>query len=325
MDVMKMIYIIVILTFLFVWALASAVFFTLFYKNKPVEKLKYYDEDYRVQEIVKSEKKNRVSVLKTLSNLVPDTRLNEKRARKLEVELMKADIPITVDELLVIKIISSTVLALLALAIFKNIIAAILVFILVWNMPRIVIASKKKERIKLFDSQLSEGILVISNSLKAGHSFLQAVAVTAEETKDPFSKEFKKLLKEMTLGIDEEEALKNMLSRMESEDLRLIINAILIQKDVGGNLSEILDTIAETIRERQKIKNELKTLTAQGKLSGIIVELIPIFLGLIFFVLNKEHMIVLFTTPLGLTMVAMAVISQIFGIIIIRKIVNIEM
>jgi tight adherence protein B len=325
MDVMKMIYIIVILTFLFVWALASAVFISLFYKNKPVEKLKYYDEDYRVQEIVKSEKKNRVSVLKALSNLVPDTKLNGKRARKLEVELMKADIPITIDELLVIKITSSTVLALLALAIFKNIIAAILVFIIVWNMPRVLIASRKKERIKLFDSQLSEGILVISNSLKAGHSFLQAVAVTAEETKDPFSKEFKKLLKEMTLGIDEEEALKNMLSRMESEDLRLIINAILIQKDVGGNLSEILDTIAETIRERQKIKNELKTLTAQGKLSGIIVVLIPIFLGLIFFVLNKEHMIVLFTTPLGLTMVVMAFISQIFGFLIIRKIVNIEM
>jgi tight adherence protein B len=325
MDVMKMIYIIVILTFLFVWALASAVFISLFYKNKPVEKLKYYDEDYKVQEIVKSEKKNRISVLKILSNLVPDTKLNGKRTRKLEVELMKADIPITIDELLVIKIISSTVVALLALAIFKNIIAAILAFILVWNMPRVLIASKKKERIKLFDSQLSEGILVISNSLKAGHSFLQAVAVTAEETKDPFSKEFKKLLKEMTLGIDEEEALKNMLSRMESEDLRLIINAILIQKDVGGNLSEILDTIAETIRERQKIKNELKTLTAQGKLSGIIVVLIPIFLGLIFFVVNKEHMIVLFTTPLGLTMVSMAVISQIFGILIIRKIVNIEM
>jgi tight adherence protein B len=325
MDVIKMMYIVVILTFLFVWTLISAIFFSLFYKDKPVDKLKYYDGNNNLQEKGKPVKKSRVSALKSLSNLIPHIKLNARSTRKLEEELMKADIPITVDELLVIKIISSTILALLALAIFKNVFSVIIVFILVWNIPRVLIASRKKEKIKQFDNQLNEGILVISNSLKAGHSFLQAVAITAEETKDPFSKEFKKLLKEMTLGVEEEEALKNLLLRVESEDLKLIINAILIQKDVGGNLSEILDNISETIRERQKIKNELKTLTAQGKLSGIIVGLLPVFLGLIFFLLNKEHMIVLFTTPLGLTMIGGAVVNEILGIFIIRKIVNIEM
>jgi tight adherence protein B len=188
-----------------------------------------------------------------------------------------------------------------------------------------MISKKINERIKLFDGQLCEGISIISNSLKAGYSFLQAVAVVSEETPDPLSKEFKKLLKEMKLGIVEEDALKNLLSRMESEDLKLVVNAILIQKDIGGNLSEILDNIMGTISDRQKIKDELKALTAQGKLSGIIVMLIPVFLGAVIYLLNREYMTLLFTTLPGLIMVGLAVLSETFGYLMIRKIVNIEM
>jgi tight adherence protein B len=124
---------------------------------------------------------------------------------------------------------------------------------------------------------------------------------------------------------NEEVALKNLADRMESDDLKLVINAILIQKDIGGNLSEILDNISETIRERQKIKNELRTLTAQGKLSGIIITLLPIFLGIVIYLFNKEYVLLLFTTAIGLGMVGAAVISEIFGLILIKKIINIEM
>ena len=102
------------------------------------------------------------------------------------------------------------------------------------------------------------------------------------------------------------------------------MNAILIQKDIGGNLSEILDNISETIRERQKIKNELKTLTAQGKLSGLILMLIPVFLGMTIYLFNREYMLLLFTTSIGLSMVGGAVVSEFFGLLMIRKIVNID-
>ena len=129
----------------------------------------------------------------------------------------------------------------------------------------------------------------------------------------------------MSLGISEEIALKNLLNKMESEDLRLIVNAILIQKDIGGNLSEILDNISDTIRERQKIQNELKTLTAQGRLSGIIVMLIPFFLGITIYLFNKEYIMLLFTTPIGLGMIIAAFINQIIGLIMIRKIIKIDM
>ena len=129
----------------------------------------------------------------------------------------------------------------------------------------------------------------------------------------------------MSLGISEEDALKNLLSRVDSEDLRLIVNVILIQKDIGGNLSEVLDNISETIREREKIKNELKTLTAQGRLSGIILMLIPIFLGVTIYLFNKEYILLLFTTSIGLIMVAAAVLSELLGLLMIRKIINIDM
>ncbi|KOA19230.1 bacterial type II secretion system protein F domain protein [Clostridium homopropionicum DSM 5847] len=320
-----MVYLLAILIFLLTWCLISAILLFVFNKEKPIDKLKYFDEDYAFSEHYKNSNKSKVSVFKILSTLVPTSRLNKKKNKKLEIELMKADLPVTVEELLVIKILSSSAFAFLAFAVFKDYFIIILVFIAIWNVPRFIIKKKKKDRIKLFDSQLNEGITIISNSLKAGYSFLQAVAVVAEETSDPFSKEFKKLLKEMSFGISEEDALKNLLSRMDSQDLNLMMNAILIQKDIGGNLSEILDNISETIRERQKLKNELKTLTAQGRLSGIILTLIPVFLGLTIYLFNKEYMMLLFTTSIGISLMVGAVVSEFFGLLMIRKITHIDM
>ncbi|MFD3157172.1 type II secretion system F family protein [Haloimpatiens sp. FM7330] len=314
-----------ILIFLTIWAFISSIFFIVFYKEKPIEKLKYYDKDFAGKDEYEKDKKNKISILKILSNLIPVFKINKKQTKKLEIELMKADMSITVKELMVIKILTSTTFAFFIYAFSKNIIITLILFIIIWNMPKIIIANRKKQRIKLFDSQLNEGITIISNSLKAGYSFLQAIAVVTEEMEKPFSKELKKMLKEMSLGISEENALNNLLTRVESQDLKLIVNAILIQKDIGGNLSEILDTISETIRERQKIKNELKTLTAQGKLSGIIVMFIPIFLGAIIYLFNKEYILLLFTTPIGLAMIISSVFNEILGIIIIKKIINIDM
>ncbi|MCB2294209.1 type II secretion system F family protein [Clostridium algoriphilum] len=317
-----MIYIIMLLIFFFVWSLISAILLTIFYKEKIIDKLKYYDKDYVVKEKIEN---NKTSLLKILSNLIPNIKFSKKHDKKLESELMKSDIPITVEELLVIKMLTSTSFAFLTFALSRNLIIVFLMIVIIWNMPKVIISHRKKERVKSFNEQLNEGTMIISNSLKAGYSFLQAIAAVAEETKDPFAKEFKKLLKEMSLGISEEIALHNMLNRMDSEDLRLILNAILIQKDIGGNLSEILDNISNTIRERQKIQNELKTLTAQGRLSGIIVMLIPFFLGITIYLFNKEYMMLLFTTPLGLGMIITAFLNQILGLIMIRKIIKIDM
>lgn len=315
-------FLIIILIFFFVNSLTNLL---TFHNEKAIDKLKFYDEDHDIKEKIENKKKNKMGLFKMLSNLIPNIKFSEKHDKKLEYELMKSDIPITVEELLVIKMLSSIAFAVLTYAISKDLFLVGFVFIIIWNIPKIVISRRKKERVKTFNEQLNEGTMIISNSLKAGYSFLQAIAAVSEETKDPFSKEFKKLLKEMSLGISEEIALQNMLYRMESEDLRLIVNAILIQKDIGGNLSEILDNISDTIRERQKIQNELKTLTAQGRLSGIIVMLIPFFLGITIYLFNKEYMMLLFTTPIGIGMLATALFNQILGLIMIKKIIKIDM
>ncbi|MGH4122550.1 MAG: type II secretion system F family protein [Clostridium sp.] len=320
-----MIYIVILLLFFLVWALISGLLIIMFYKEKSIDKLKYYEDDYVIKEKIENKSKDKIRLLKILSNLIPNMKFSEKHDKKLEIELMKSDIPITVEELLVIKILTSTAFSILAYALSKDIIIVFFIFVIIWNIPKFIISRRKKERVKTFNEQLNEGIMIISNSLKAGYSFLQAIASVSEETKNPFAKEFKKLLKEMSLGITEEIALNNMLNRMESEDLRLIVNAILIQKDIGGNLSEILDNISSTIRERQKIQNELKTLTAQGRLSGIIVMLIPFFIGITIYLSNREYIMLLFTTPIGIGMIIIAVLNQIIGLIIIKKIINIDM
>lgn len=326
-----MLYLAAILIFILIWILSSLILFSVFYKERAIDKLKYYDNDYidkpklekhNMQNTQKSAVRN--SLLQLFLYLGKGLNLNKKHYRKVELDLIRADIPITVEQLLIIKIFSSVIAGFLILALSKDYIITFIVFILIWNSPAIIISRKKKERIRLFDSQLGDGITIISNALKAGHSFLHAIAIVIEETKDPFSKEFKKVLKEMSLGIPEEDAFKNLTERMESEDLKLMVNAILIQKDIGGNLSEILDNISTTIMERQSIKNELKTLTAQGKLSGVIVSLLPLFLAFFIYIMNREYILMLFNNTVGLLMISISLINQVFGILLIRKIVNID-
>jgi tight adherence protein B len=320
-----MIYAIISLIFISVLFFGVALMGSISNRQKITDKLKIYDERpiERVSHDVS--KKKRDSIIRKISKMIPNFLIGKKFSTKISQELVKADIQITVKELLLIKLIFTTQFIVLVFLLTKDIFLVFLVGAIIWNVPKILIHIKKVKRLKEFDEQINEGIMIITNSLKAGYSFLQAVGVVVEETADPFAKEFKKLLKEMSLGVSIEDALKNLLNRMESEDLELIVNAILIQKDIGGNLSEILDNIGSTIRERQKIYNELKTLTAQGKLSGLVVILIPAVLALALYVLNKEYIMLLFTTNVGLMMVGMSVVSQIIGVIIINNIVKIDM
>lgn len=312
----KMIYLLVSFIFIFIFLLFLGIFVVLFNHEKPIDKLKVYNEE--------KEKVN-ISLIKSLSQLIPRKWLKAKSGEKLKQQLIKADIPIDIEELFIIQLLSSFSFGFLGYSLSRNFIICLVIIVLVWNVPKLIIAKKIKDRIRDFEEQINEGIMIISNSLKAGYSFMQAIQVVAQETTGPFAKEFKRLLKEMSLGMSIEDSMNSMLKRMDSQDLKLIVNAILIQKDIGGNLSEILDNISETIRERQKIKNELKTLTAQGKLSGIIVMSMPFFLGIIIYVFNNEYILVLFTTKVGLAMTIGALISQMLGLFIIRKIINIDM
>ncbi|MDH8677308.1 type II secretion system F family protein [Fusibacter bizertensis] len=293
-------------------------------QEKVISKLDAYDEELILINEIKNKPSEKKGPIQRIAKLLERMPTNENRRKTKALMIKQADMPVTFEELFVIKVMATSSLGLLTLAISRNPVYVAMSVLLVWMMPSLMISSRKKKKIKMFDEQLNEGMGMISNALKAGYSFLQALAVAAEETQNPFSQEFKGLLKELSLGIPMEDALNNLVERVPSEDLKLVINAILIQKDVGGNLSEILDNISETIRERQRIKNEVNSLTAQGKLSGIIIMAMPFFLGFIIYLFDNAYILMLFETIIGRALLIFALISQVIGWFFIRKIINIE-
>lgn len=307
-------------------------FFVFFYgllsrikrREKVIDKLSSYDEEQiRITEkrLVTDVKSGPIQRIAKVLEALPS---NEKRRKRNAMLFRQADMPVTYEELFVMKLMAAFSVGFLLFALTRNGFIVLLVVVGIWMLPNLVLKSRKKNKIKAFDEQLNEGLVMISNALKAGYSFLQALAVAADETQDPFSKEFKTLLKELSLGMPMEDGLSNLMDRVPSEDLKLIVNAILIQKDIGGNLSEILENIADTIRERQRIKNEINTLTAQGKLSGMIIMAMPFFLGAVIYLFDNDYILSLFTTLLGRVLLVAALISQVLGWLFIRKIVNIE-
>lgn len=205
-----------------------------------------------------------------------------------------------------------------------NLIFALAGAVLFFEIPFLVMRIRARRRMKLFNHQLGDALILIANSLRTGYSFTQSFDLVAREMQPPMSVEFSRTMKEMNLGMTTEDALENMSKRIQSKDLDLVITAVLIQRQVGGNLAELLDNLARTIRERVRIRGHIQTLTAQGRISGIIITLLPLFLGLIIYSLNPEYVKLLFTNSVGSKLLATAFVSQIVGVILIRRIVNIK-
>lgn len=190
--------------------------------------------------------------------------------------------------------------------------------------PGLWLKHKQKKRVKQFNEGLPAMIASINGSLRAGFSFLQALQMTAEEAHSPIKEEVEYVLKTMQYGVSLEEALIDWKKRMPSGELDLLVEAILIQRQVGGNLAYLLDKILETTRQRTKIENQIKTLTAQGKLSGLIISLLPVGLGIVIYMMNPDYIGTLFTHPIGRLMLVVALIGGIIGFAFIRKITTIE-
>ena len=180
------------------------------------------------------------------------------------------------------------------------------------------------KRLNNFQRQLADCLSLVANSLRAGFSFLQTMEIISREMEPPMSSEFERVMRDTSLGKSLDEALHDMDERVGSADFSLVITAVLIQQQVGGNLATILDTIRNTISERIRIRREVNTLTAQGKMSGIVLACIPVALGLFFYVSSPEYLEPLLTTDIGRIAIIGAVFLVIVGFAIIRKIVDIK-
>ena len=243
----------------------------------------------------------------------------------LEMRMLRAGLPLRSGEFIVLCFASATLLAMLFLLLGGGqLVAGVTGAVAGFFFPFILVNMKIARRMKAFNSQLGDALILIANSLRTGYSFMQASDMVAQEMRPPISSEFSRAVKEMNLGVTIEEALANLGKRINSEDLDLVLTAVLIQRQVGGNLSEVLDNIARTIRERVRIRGEIRTLTAQGRISGIIVSLLPVVLGLVIYLLNPEYVKLLFVHPVGKIMMGVAGLGQVIGIIVIRRIVDIE-
>ena len=198
-------------------------------------------------------------------------------------------------------------------------------------IPRFWLGRRKSGRLNQFNKQLPDTITLIANGLRAGSSFLQAIELVVREARPPVSTEFARVIREVNLGLAFDEALENMVRRVRSDDLELMATAISIQHNVGGNLAEILDSIAYTIRERVRIKGEIRTLTAQQRLSGYVVGFLPIALAGFLFIAAPGFMAPMFDDsvsiaglPAGVIILLIGGFMMFMGFMFIRKIVDIE-
>jgi tight adherence protein B len=244
--------------------------------------------------------------------------------QKLQYDLLQAGIPLKGEEFLTLW--GGLVLVLPPLVWFLtfNLPLALLVLILGAVIPKLYLQSRMDGRRHKLNQQLGDALTVMANALRAGFSFQQAMDTVCRELPPPISAEFGIALREINLGANLEEALLNMGTRVGSEDLDMVISAVLIQRQAGGNLAQILENIAGTIRERARIKGEIKTLTAQGRISGLVIGFLPVGLLFILLIINPGYMSAMLDSSLGCILLGIAFGSELLGAFIISRMVKID-
>jgi tight adherence protein B len=294
-------------------------------KKRPINRLEAYTPEV-LSSVEKRRKSNRAyrSGIGLMAKGIKNLKFLDGYKKSLQLQLNKASILLKAEEYLTFVIIIVAGAGLITYILTASIFSAFLMSAAGLIIPRLIVKSRIKKRVKNLNEQLGDAITVISNSLKAGYSFFQSINIVVREMSGPISEEFSILEKEISLGLPVENALDNLVKRASSEDLELVVTAVLIQRQVGGNLAEVLDSISSTIRDRIKIKGEVKTITAQGRISGLIISLLPLILGILIYMINPEHMSILFKNKIGILIIVFSVVMQMTGIYFISRIVKIE-
>jgi tight adherence protein B len=319
--------IMLLLCFIGSFMLVFGILYYFILNDKRVEKrLKYYlDINKKYKKGKKKDNKEKIKLvnLKSIYQLLRSSQ-TDKSNDKIEQVLRSSGLQMSVEEYIVLVIISTVFFGLAMGLIFRFPLLAIPGSIIGYMIPKIWVNNKRKRRVKAFNDALPDMIMTIVGSLKAGYSFVQAMKTVAEESESPVKDEVTVFLKEMNYGITMEDALNNLKSRMPSNDLDLVIQAILIQRQVGGNLSMILEVIVKTIRERNEIDRHVRSLTAQGKLSGKVVGLLPVFIFIVISLINPGYMEPFTSNILGKILLVVGVIMEIVGFTIMNKLAKIE-
>ena len=249
---------------------------------------------------------------------------NIRHARALDFKMQKAGIPLLGSEFLLLLGLSAFLSAVIGSALTKRIYVGVLVAIIVVMAEWIYVILKINRREAAFINQLGDCLMMVANAMRAGFSFLQAMELISKEMEPPISDEFKHVMRDISLGASVERALDDMDKRVNSPDFSLVVTAVLIQQQVGGDLAHILDTISGTIQDRIRMRREVHTLTAQGRMSGWVLAALPFALGAFISMVNPGYLEPLFKERIGQIAICGAVVMVIIGFIVIQRIVDID-
>jgi tight adherence protein B len=256
---------------------------------------------------------------------------NRTFTQRMASELAQADLKITVGEFLSISGVLAGVGALIGLAaplstLLGRALLGLLLMLAGIYGPRIWVGRRRLARSRKFNEQLPDMVNLMAGALRTGYAFMQAMELVSREGPEPSRQEFARVVQEVGIGLSPEEALTHLVDRMQSEDLNLLVTAVNVQREVGGNLVEVLEVIATTIRERIKLIGEVGVLTAQQQLSGYIIAGLPVGLGLLLFIISPTYMLGMFTEThwFGIALVGCSGVMVLAGLFIIRRIVDIK-
>jgi len=294
--------------------------------DKRVERRIYYYFDIvkNNKELKKKrEKIEEESRLKKVNEVIRE-KLSNVNQEKIDQMLKSSGVKMNPEEFIMFKWVLAAILGGVLFVLSGSIFVLIIGGIIGCIIPKMWIKRKIKGRIEKFNEGLPDMIATIIGSLRSGYSFTQAFKTVVEECDSPIKEEIGLLLKELNYGITMEDALNNLNHRMPSADLELMLQAVLIQRQVGGNLAGILEIILGTIRERSRIQRQVQTLTAQGRMSGRVIGGLPIALGGMIYMINPEYIEALFKSPIGVIIIAGGGVSGIIGFILINKLTKIE-
>jgi tight adherence protein B len=291
-------------------------------QGKVVERLRTlsfegYMEEEGLIKILREEELSNVPLMRVVLRALP-------RVENLKVLMDQGAVKMKVGTFLllsaVLAVAACLVLAILRMPFAFQVVAASGAGIL----PYLYLLRRKKKRMQAFEGGFAEAIDLLARAIRAGHAFSTGFQMVGEECADPVGEEFRRCFEEQKFGLPLKDSLMNLMERVDLLDLRIFATAVLIQREVGGNLAEILDKISYTIRERFKILRQVRVYTAQGRLTGYLLAALPIIMALLISSLNHEYMKILVEREVGRVMIAAAAVMQVTGFFIIRKIIHIK-
>jgi tight adherence protein B len=236
----------------------------------------------------------------------------------------QADCNIKPSSLMGVGIVLAVVTGSFSFLLIKNIFVAPLVGLVGFSLPFLWVMNKRRARLKAFAAQLPDALELVARALRAGHALGAGMHVVAEEMPSPIADEFGRVYEEQNLGIALEDAMRGMCERVPNMDLRFFVTAVAIQRQTGGDLAEILDKIGYVVRERYKILGQVKALTAEGRLSGVVLVALPFFLLVMMMHINYNYVKLLWEDPVGVKMSIGGLILMLLGMLVIKKIVDIK-